>query len=40
VDYTSVLNAQQAAAQQALSLVQARTNLLLDIARLQSVMAR
>jgi NodT family efflux transporter outer membrane factor (OMF) lipoprotein len=40
VDYTTVLNAQTAAAQQALSLVQARTTLLLDIARLQSVMAQ
>jgi NodT family efflux transporter outer membrane factor (OMF) lipoprotein len=39
VDYTTVLNAQEAAAQQALNTVQARTNLLLDIARLQSVMA-
>jgi NodT family efflux transporter outer membrane factor (OMF) lipoprotein len=39
VDYTTVLNAQQQAAQQALNLVQARTNLLLDIARLQSAMA-
>jgi NodT family efflux transporter outer membrane factor (OMF) lipoprotein len=40
VDYTSVLNAQQQAAQQALNLVQARSRLLLDIARLQSAMAR
>jgi len=40
VDYTTVLNAQQQAAQQALALVQARTNLLLDIARLESAMAR
>ena len=40
VDYTTVLNAQQEAAQQALNLVQARTNLLLDIARLQSAMAQ
>jgi outer membrane protein TolC len=40
VDYTTVLNAQQQAAQQALNLVQARTNLLLDVARLQSAMAQ
>ena len=40
VDYTTVLNAQQQAAQQALNLVQARTNLLLDIARLESAMAQ
>jgi len=39
VDYTTVLNAQEVAAQQALNLDQSRTNLLLDIARLQSVMA-
>ncbi len=35
-DYTTVLNAQEVAAQQALNTVQARTTLLLDIARLQS----
>jgi NodT family efflux transporter outer membrane factor (OMF) lipoprotein len=40
VDYTTVLNAQEVAAQQALSTVQARATLLLDIARLQSAMAR
>jgi NodT family efflux transporter outer membrane factor (OMF) lipoprotein len=40
VDYTTVLNAQEVSAQQALNMVQARTTLLLDIARLQSVMAR
>jgi len=40
VDYTTVLNAQEVAAQQALNIVQARTTLLLDIARLQSAMAR
>jgi NodT family efflux transporter outer membrane factor (OMF) lipoprotein len=39
-DYTTVLNAQFTAAQQALNIVQARTNLLLDVAKLQSVMAR
>jgi outer membrane protein TolC len=39
-DYTTVLNAQEVAAQQALALVQAQTALLLDIAKLQSVMAR
>jgi NodT family efflux transporter outer membrane factor (OMF) lipoprotein len=39
-DYTTVLNAQTTASQQALVLVQARTSLLLDIARLQSAMAR
>jgi NodT family efflux transporter outer membrane factor (OMF) lipoprotein len=39
-DYTTVLNAQGTAAQQALAMVQARTNLLLDIARLESVMAQ
>jgi NodT family efflux transporter outer membrane factor (OMF) lipoprotein len=38
-DYTTVLTAQTTAAQQALALVQARTSLLLDIAKLQSVMA-
>jgi NodT family efflux transporter outer membrane factor (OMF) lipoprotein len=38
-DYTTVLTAQTTAAQQALALVQARTNLLLDITKLQSVMA-
>jgi NodT family efflux transporter outer membrane factor (OMF) lipoprotein len=35
-DYTTVLNAQEVAAQQTLNTVQARTTLLLDIARLQS----
>jgi NodT family efflux transporter outer membrane factor (OMF) lipoprotein len=40
VDYTTVLNAQEVAAQQALNTVQARTTLLLDVARLQSAMAR
>jgi NodT family efflux transporter outer membrane factor (OMF) lipoprotein len=39
-DYTTVLNAQEVAAQQALNTVQARTTLLLDVARLQSAMAR
>ena len=39
VDYTTVLTAQTAASQQALILVQTRTTLLLDIARLQSAMA-
>lgn len=39
VDYTTVLTAQTAASQQALTLVQTRTTLLLDVARLQSVMA-
>ena len=39
-DYTTVLNAQTTASQQALILVQTRTSLLLDIARLQSAMAR
>jgi outer membrane protein TolC len=39
-DYTTVLNAQEVAAQQTLNTVQARTNLLLDIAKLQSVMAQ
>jgi NodT family efflux transporter outer membrane factor (OMF) lipoprotein len=38
-DYTTVLAAQTSAAQQALALVQARTTLLLDIAKLQNVMA-
>jgi len=38
-DYTTVLNAQEVAAQQALNVTQARVNLLLDIAKLQSVMA-
>jgi NodT family efflux transporter outer membrane factor (OMF) lipoprotein len=38
-DYTTVLNAQTTASQQALVLVQTRTSLLLDIARLQSAMA-
>jgi len=40
VDYTTVLTAQITAGQQALSLVQTRTTLLLDIARLQSAMAQ
>jgi NodT family efflux transporter outer membrane factor (OMF) lipoprotein len=40
VDYTTVLNAQAVASQQALILVQARTILLLDIANLQAVMAK
>jgi NodT family efflux transporter outer membrane factor (OMF) lipoprotein len=39
-DYTTVLNAQEVAAQQTLNTVQARTNLLLDIAKLKSVMAQ
>jgi NodT family efflux transporter outer membrane factor (OMF) lipoprotein len=39
VDYTTVLTAQATAAQQALVLVQTRTTLLLDIARLQAAMA-
>jgi outer membrane protein TolC len=39
VDYTTVLTAQASAAQQALTLVEARTTLLLDIARLQAAMA-
>ncbi len=39
VDYTTVLTAQAQAAQQALILVQTRTTLLLDIARLQAAMA-
>jgi NodT family efflux transporter outer membrane factor (OMF) lipoprotein len=39
VDYTTVLTAQTLAAQQALILVQARTALLLDIARLDAAMA-
>jgi NodT family efflux transporter outer membrane factor (OMF) lipoprotein len=39
-DYTTVLNAQEVAAQQTLNTVEARTTLLLDIAKLQSVMAR
>jgi NodT family efflux transporter outer membrane factor (OMF) lipoprotein len=38
-DYTAVLNAQQVAAQQTLAMVQARTNLLLDAARLQSAIS-
>lgn len=38
-DYTTVLTAQTLAAQQALVLVQAKTNLLLDAARLQAAMA-
>ena len=40
VDYTTVLNAQATAAQQALYLVQARTHLLLAVATLQAVMAK
>jgi NodT family efflux transporter outer membrane factor (OMF) lipoprotein len=40
VDYTTVLTAQAAAAQQALVLIQTKTALLLDIARLQAAMAR
>jgi NodT family efflux transporter outer membrane factor (OMF) lipoprotein len=39
-DYTTVLTAQTAAAQAALATVQARTNLLLDIASLQAMMAK
>jgi len=39
VDYTTVLTAQTLAAQQVLALVQARTNLLLDVARLDAAMA-
>jgi NodT family efflux transporter outer membrane factor (OMF) lipoprotein len=39
IDYTTVLTAQTIASQQALNLVQTRTNLLLNIARLQSAMA-
>jgi NodT family efflux transporter outer membrane factor (OMF) lipoprotein len=39
-DYTTVLTAQTTAIQQALNLVQTRTSLLLDIARLQSAMAQ
>jgi NodT family efflux transporter outer membrane factor (OMF) lipoprotein len=39
-DYTTVLTAQTTASQQALILVQTRTSLLLDIARLQSAMAQ
>jgi NodT family efflux transporter outer membrane factor (OMF) lipoprotein len=38
-DYTTVLAAQTTASQQALNLVQTRTTLLLDIARLQSAMS-
>jgi outer membrane protein TolC len=38
-DYTAVLNAQQVAAQQTLAMVQARTNLLLDAARLQAAIS-
>ncbi len=38
-DYTTVLTAQTTASQQALNLVQTRVTLLLDITRLQSVMA-
>jgi NodT family efflux transporter outer membrane factor (OMF) lipoprotein len=38
-DYTAVLNAQEVAAQQSLALVQARTNLLLDAARLQAAIS-
>lgn len=40
VDYTTVLTAQITASQQALNLVQTRTVLLLDIARLQSAMSQ
>lgn len=39
-DYTTVLTAQQTAAQQTLVQVQSRTTLLLDIAKLQSIIAR
>ncbi len=39
VDYTTVLTAQTTASQQALALVQTRTTLLLDVARLQAAMA-
>jgi NodT family efflux transporter outer membrane factor (OMF) lipoprotein len=39
IDYTTVLTAQASAAQAALTLVQTRTGLLLDIARLQAAMA-
>ena len=39
-DYTTVLTAQTAAAQAALATVQARTNLLLDIANLQAILAK
>jgi len=39
VDYTTVLTAQTTASQQALTLVQTRTDLALDIARLRSAMA-
>jgi NodT family efflux transporter outer membrane factor (OMF) lipoprotein len=39
VDYTTVLTAQTLAAQQVLALVQARTDLLLDVARLDAAMA-
>jgi NodT family efflux transporter outer membrane factor (OMF) lipoprotein len=39
VDYTTVLTAQAQAAQQALILVQTRTTLLIDIAKLQAAMA-
>jgi NodT family efflux transporter outer membrane factor (OMF) lipoprotein len=39
VDYTTVLTAQATAAQQTLTLVQTKTTLLLDIARLQAAMA-
>jgi len=39
VDYTTVLTAQATAAQQALILIQTKTTLLLDIARLQAAMA-
>jgi NodT family efflux transporter outer membrane factor (OMF) lipoprotein len=39
IDYTTVLTAQAAAAQQTLTLVQTKTTLLLDIARLQAAMA-
>jgi NodT family efflux transporter outer membrane factor (OMF) lipoprotein len=40
LDYTTVLTSQAAAAQAALATTQARTNLLLDIANLQAVMAK
>jgi NodT family efflux transporter outer membrane factor (OMF) lipoprotein len=39
IDYTTVLTAQTAASRQALILVQTRTTLLLDVARLESAMA-
>ncbi|MDE8344658.1 MAG: efflux transporter outer membrane subunit [Acidocella sp.] len=40
VDYNTVLTAQGSAARAALNLVQARTNLLLDVATLQAAMAK